>query len=447
MIKLKKYNLTYAQISALSFILIILVGAILLSLPISSRTREATPFIDAFFTSASATCVTGLVVHDTYTYFSIFGQVVILCLIQIGGLGFMIIATLFSFMLRRKIGLKERGLLQESVSTLHIGGVVRLTKHILVGTLIFEGIGAILLSIRFSRDMGIARGIYDGIFHSVSAFCNAGFDLMGILEPGSSLMHYSSDTLVNFVIGGLIIAGGIGFWVWEDVFNNKFKFCKYKLHTKIVLVITSILVIGGTAAFYLIEGNNAFASMSEKEKILAAFFQSVTPRTAGFNTVDIESLSESSILLTIILMVIGGSPGSTAGGIKTTTFVVVILSLVSSLRHTEDINIFNRRLEGEIIRKAFNVITIYYICATVVVFLLCIIEPFSMRDIMFEVISALSTVGMSTGITSSLSPISRGIVACLMFFGRIGSLSVALIFTEKKEYIPIRKPIEKISVG
>lgn len=447
MIKLKKYNLTYTQMSALSFILIILMGGLLLSLPISSRSREATPFIDALFTSASATCVTGLVVHDTYTYFSIFGQIVILCLIQIGGLGFMIIATLFSFMLRRKIGLKERGLLQESVSTIHIGGVVRLTKHILVGTLLFEGIGAVLLSVRFSRDMGVARGIYDGIFHSVSAFCNAGFDLMGILEPGSSLMYYRNDTLVNLVIGGLIIIGGIGFWVWEDIFNNKFKFCKYRLHTKIVLAITSILVIGGTVAFYLIESNNSFINMSEKEKILAAFFQSVTPRTAGFNTVDIGSLSESSILLTIILMIIGGSPGSTAGGIKTTTFVVVILSLVSSLRHTEDLNIFNRRLEDDIIKKAFNVITIYYVGATAAIFLLCIIEPFSMRDIMFEVISALSTVGMSTGITSSLCPISRIIVTCLMFFGRVGSLSVALVFTEKKEYIPIRKPIEKISVG
>ncbi len=222
--KLKKPNFTYSQISAISFMSIILIGALLLTLPISSRSGEATPFIDALFTSASATCVTGLVVYDTYTHFSLFGQIVILSLIQIGGLGFMIIATLFSLMLKRKIGLKERGMLQESVSTIHIGGIVRLTKHILFGTVIFEAIGAIILALRFYPDMGLKQGLYNGVFHSISAFCNAGFDLMGRFEPSSSLTLYSGDIVVNLVIMSLIVVGGVGFLVWEDIFTNKLKF-------------------------------------------------------------------------------------------------------------------------------------------------------------------------------------------------------------------------------
>ena len=445
--KLKKPNFTYSQISAISFMSIILIGALLLTLPISSRSGEATPFIDALFTSASATCVTGLVVYDTYTYFSLFGQIVILSLIQIGGLGFMIIATLFSLMLKRKIGLKERGMLQESVSTIHIGGIVRLTKHILFGTVIFEAIGAIILALRFYPDMGLKQGLYNGVFHSISAFCNAGFDLMGRFEPSSSLTLYSGDIVVNLVIMSLIVVGGVGFLVWEDIFTNKLKFCKYRLHTKIVLVVTATLIIVPAIIFYSIERTNSFAGMGTTESWLASFFQSITPRTAGFNTVNIAELSEGSILLTIILMVIGGSPGSTAGGVKTTSFAVIILSLIASIRHTEDINVFNRRLERDVIKKAYDVITIYFMCCALAVLLICALQPFGLKEVFFEVVSALSTVGMSTGITPELNSLSRIIITLLMFFGRVGSLSVALVFSEKKEYIPIRKPVEKISIG
>ncbi|MBO1687410.1 MULTISPECIES: TrkH family potassium uptake protein [Clostridium] len=445
--KLKKPNFTYSQISAISFMSIILIGALLLTLPISSRSGEATPFIDALFTSASATCVTGLVVYDTYTHFSLFGQIVILSLIQIGGLGFMIIATLFSLMLKRKIGLKERGMLQESVSTVHIGGIVRLTKHILFGTVIFEAIGAIILALRFYPDMGLKQGLYNGVFHSISAFCNAGFDLMGRFEPSSSLTLYSGDIVVNLVIMSLIVVGGVGFLVWEDIFTNKLKFCKYRLHTKIVLVVTATLIIVPAIIFYSIERTKSFADMGTTESWLASFFQSVTPRTAGFNTVNIAELSEGSILLTIILMVIGGSPGSTAGGVKTTSFAVIILSLIASIRHTEDINVFNRRLERDVIKKAYDVITIYFMCCALAVLLICALQPFGLKEVFFEVVSALSTVGMSTGITPDLNSLSKFIITLLMFFGRVGSLSVALVFSEKKEYIPIRKPVEKISIG
>lgn len=445
--KLKKPNFTYSQISAISFMSIILIGVLLLTLPISSRSGEATPFIDALFTSASATCVTGLVVYDTYTHFSLFGQIVILSLIQIGGLGFMIIATLFSLMLKRKIGLKERGMLQESVSTIHIGGIVRLTKHILFGTVIFEAIGAIILALRFYPDMGLKQGLYNGVFHSISAFCNAGFDLMGRFEPSSSLTLYSGDIVVNLVIMSLIVVGGVGFLVWEDIFTNKLKFCKYRLHTKIVLVVTATLIIVPAIIFYSIERTNSFAGMGTTESWLASFFQSITPRTAGFNTVNIAELSEGSILLTIILMVIGGSPGSTAGGVKTTSFAVIILSLIASIRHTEDINVFNRRLERDVIKKAYDVITIYFMCCALAVLLICALQPFGLKEVFFEVVSALSTVGMSTGITPDLNSLSKFIITLLMFFGRVGSLSVALVFSEKKEYIPIRKPVEKISIG
>lgn len=445
--KLKKPNFTYSQISAISFMSIILIGALLLTLPISSRSGEATPFIDALFTSASATCVTGLVVYDTYTHFSLFGQIVILSLIQIGGLGFMIIATLFSLMLKRKIGLKERGMLQESVSTIHIGGIVRLTKHILFGTVIFEAIGAIILALRFYPDMGLKQGLYNGVFHSISAFCNAGFDLMGRFEPSSSLTLYSGDIVVNLVIMSLIVVGGVGFLVLEDIFTNKLKFCKYRLHTKIVLVVTATLIIVPAIIFYSIERTNSFAGMGTTESWLASFFQSITPRTAGFNTVNIAELSEGSILLTIILVVIGGSPGSTAGGVKTTSFAVIILSLIASIRHTEDINVFNRRLERDVIKKAYDVITIYFMCCALAVLLICALQPFGLKEVFFEVVSALSTVGMSTGITPDLNSLSKFIITLLMFFGRVGSLSVALVFSEKKEYIPIRKPVEKISIG
>lgn len=446
MINTKKFNLKYTQISALGFAAIIFMGAILLMLPISSRSGEVTPFINALFTSASATCVTGLVVYDTFTHFSLFGQIIILALIQIGGLGFMLIATLFSLMLKRRIGLKTRGLLKESVSTITIGGVVRLTKNILKCTLVFEGIGAIILAFRFYGEMGFSRAVYNGIFHSISAFCNAGFDLMGRFEPSSSLTRFRGDIVVNLVVMALIVIGGIGFLVWQDLWVNKFKFSKYKLHTKIVLVATIGLIIFPTIIFYLMERKNLFLGMPAKDIVLSSLFQIITPRTAGFNTLNIASLTESSKLLIMILMVIGGSPGSTAGGIKTTTFVIIIFSFISSLRHTQDLNIFNRRLENEIVKRAYNVGSTYLFGVVTSVLFICAVQPLKLTDVFFEVFSALSTVGMTTGITTKLIGASKLVIIILMFCGRVGSLTIALAFTEKRETIPVRLPIEKISI-
>jgi len=314
---MKLEKLTYPQLIALGYLLLITIGTLLLSLPISSKKQLSIGLINALFTATSATCVTGLVIADTYAQWSLFGQLIIISLIQIGGLGFMTIVTLFSFLLRRKIGLKERGLLRESVNTMYVGGIVRMIRNILIGTLLFEGLGAILLSIRFIPRMGLAEGIYNGIFHSVSAFCNAGFDLMGKYGEYSSLISFSNDAGVCLTIVMLIIIGGIGFFVWDDIIKNKLHFKKYKLHSKIVLSMTAILILSGTVGFYIFESKNLLNEMPLYEKITASVFAAVTPRTAGFSTVDVAALTPAAKLLTMLLMFIGGSPGSTAGGIKT----------------------------------------------------------------------------------------------------------------------------------
>lgn len=443
-----RLNLSYTKLSAIGFVILIFTGAILLSLPISSRSGIGTPFIDALFTATSATCVTGLIVYDTYSHFSVFGQSIILLLIQIGGLGFMMIGTMFMLVLRRKIGIRERGLLKDSVSTDYIGGVVRLAKHILVGTFIIEGIGALILSIKFSYEMELLPAIFNGIFHSISAFCNAGFDLMGRYGRFTSLTKYSGDLVVNTVIMSLIIIGGIGFVVWEDIYNNKLNMEKYKLHSKIVLITTILLIITSALGFYILEKRNLMLNLSIKEIILTSLFQAVTPRTAGFNTIDTASLSEGSKLLTMILMIIGGSPGSTAGGIKTTTFVVAILTVISSVKRTNYLNIYNRRLEENILSRAYSIITIYLIGATFAMLIISFSQPeLILGDIVFEVFSAIGTVGMSTGITSRFNTISKIIIILSMYCGRVGSLSVLLAVTESKSNVILKKPVEKIIIG
>lgn len=443
-----KFKLTYAQLSAITFFTIILIGAGLLSLPIASRSGEFTPFINSLFTATSAVCVTGLVVYDTYSYFSVFGQSVILMLIQIGGLGFMIIATMFLLMLRKKIGVKERDFLRESVNSIHIGGIVRLAKHILLGTFLLEGMGAIILSIKFSSEMGIASGILNGIFHSISAFCNAGFDLMGRYEQYSSLTRYSGDTAVNLTIMALIVIGGIGFLVWEDVYKNKLAFKKYQLHSKIVLYTTFLLILCSAIIFYIIEKNNLLADMNMKERVLSSLFQAITPRTAGFNTIDTASLLESSKLVTMFLMIIGGSSGSTAGGIKTTTFVITILTVISSVRNSADLNIFGRRLENGVLKRAYSIVTIYILGALLAMLSISFIQPeLMLSDIGFEVLSAIGTVGMSTGITRQLVGMSKFIIVVLMFCGRIGSLAVLMAVAENKNNVLVKNPVEKIIIG
>lgn len=448
-ITLKKWygKLSTTQTIAAGFLVIILIGTLLLMLPVSSKSGEWTNILTALFTATSATCVTGLVVVDTYVYWSFFGKCVILALIQIGGLGFMTIGVFLAIFMKKNIGLRERGLLQESMNTLQIGGVVKLVKKITIATFAIEGIGAVLLAIRFIPQMGWLEGIGNGIFHSISAFCNAGFDLMGRNEEYSSLVAYSGDVLVNLTIMLLIVIGGLGFVVWDDLQKKKFRVREYMLHTKIVLVFTLVLLFGGALLIFLFERENLMADMGCKETILTSLFASVTARTAGFNTIDVAGMSVSSKLVTIALMFIGGSPGSTAGGVKTTTFAVMLIFVWANLRNSHGSNIFKRRLEEEEIRKASIVVTINLLLAVSAAIAICALQPFSLEDVMLEVFSAIGTVGMSTGITRELNVVSRIIVILLMYCGRIGSMTFALSFTERKKVAPIQLPAEKIIIG
>ncbi len=440
------FRLRPLQMLSLGFAVIILIGAALLSLPVSNRDGQALSFFDSLFTATSATCVTGLIVRDTYTQFSLFGQVVILLLIQVGGLGFMTVAVLLSMVVGKRIGLKERSLLAESVSSLQIGGVVRLVRHILMGTLMIELLGAVLLSLRFIPYFGTWKGIWCGIFHSVSAFCNAGFDILGRLEPFSSLHSFAGDALVNIVIMALILLGGIGFAVWDDILLNGHRFSKYRLHTKIMLFATLILVVIPAILFYCLERNNALAGMGAGQKIIASFFQAVAPRTAGFETIAMSSMTQSSVCLVILLMFVGGGAGSTAGGVKVSTVVTVLLTASAYLRKREDVNVFKKRIADDTVRKALCTMTVYLVTAVIACFLLTLLENRPLLSLLFEAFSAIGTVGLTTGITPSLQPLSRMLIITLMFVGRVGSLSVAMAVFEKKQPVKMKMPEEKIIV-
>ncbi len=442
-----KFRFSFEQIVVLGYFTIIMIGGILLSLPLASNTGTWTPYLNALFTATSATCVTGLVVYDTYQHWSLFGQTVILILIQIGGLGFMTIITIFSVYLKRNIGLHERKLLMQSTGSLEIGGVVRMVKRIVTGTFIFEGIGTLLLAIRFCPQMGLSDGLYAALFHAVSAFCNSGFDIMGRFGAFSSLSTYSNDYLVNLTIMTLIVTGGIGFIVWNDIIFHRHHLKKYQLHSKIALSATLILIVVGTFFFYVFENQYSLSDLSIPDKILASMFQSITPRTAGFNTINTGTLSESGHLLTILLMFIGGSPGSTAGGIKTTTFVVIILGALASSRHQSHINIFKRRLDENIVREASAIATLYVFLIVCSTLFITFIQDFEMKNVLFEVVSAIGTVGLSTGITTSLNEASKLVIMLMMFAGRVGGLTLALVLAEKRTHTQANRPIEKILIG
>lgn len=447
MMSLFSKKFTQTQMIVIGFLLIILSGTLLLMLPIATREPGGASFLEALFTATSATCVTGLVVRDTYRYWTVFGQIIIILLIQIGGLGFMTVGVFFSIVLRRKIGLRTRGILQESVNTLQIGGIVRLAKKIIWGTVFFESVGAILLSIRFCKRFGLIKGIYYGIFHSISAFCNAGFDLMGSKTAYISFTEYAEDWLLNLTVMSLIVIGGIGFLVWDDISIHKLKIRKYKLHTKIVLVTTIFLVFGGALLFYLFEKNHLMADMSASGVILSSLFSSITARTAGFNTIDTGILQDNSKLLTIILMYIGGSPGSTAGGIKTTTLAILIIYLRSNIKKINGCNVFGRRLDDDTIKKASAVMCTNLFLAMLAILIISTVQQLPLLDIMFEVFSAIGTVGMSTGITRDLTTVSRIIIIFLMYCGRVGSLSFALSLGANKKTVPVGQPVEQITIG
>lgn len=427
---------------------IILIGTLLLCLPVSARSGGMTAVSDAFFTAASATCVTGLIRFDTYTYWSTFGQIVILLLIQVGGMGFVTIALFTHILAKQKIGLSSRVLMREAVSAPQVGGIVRMTRFILTGTFLIEGLGALALAFYFCPKMGTGRGIYYSVFHSISAFCNAGFDLMGSEEAFSSLTSMSENLPVNLVIMLLITVGGLGFFVWRDLLETKFRFSGLRLQSKIVLAATGLLTFGGAAGIFILElSGSAYEGMGFGNRILASLFQSVTVRTAGFNTVDLAALSEGSIFLMICLMLVGGSTGSTAGGIKTTTAAVLILSIFSTFKRKKNVECFGRRLEDDITRTASCIFMMYLGLIVASTLIISAIEGLPVLTVMFETVSAVATVGLTLGITPGLSMASKMILAFLMIFGRAGSLTMLLAFSSDRMPVASKKPLEKIQLG
>lgn len=442
-----KRQLTNTQTIALGFVLVIAFGTLLLMLPCSSRSYEWTRPVVAFFTAVSASCVTGLILVDTASHWSPFGQAVILILIQIGGLGFMTIATLFTRLLRHKLSLRRRAVLAESINASQIGRITAISKTILVGTAAVELTGAALLSIRFIPQFGLSRGIWYSVFHSVSAFCNAGFDLMGLRSPYSSFTFYRGDALVILTLSALILIGGIGFLVWDDILTYKRNVKKYSLHTKLTLCVTAILTVGGAVLFYVFEAGRMNRGLPVGDQVLISLFSSVTPRTAGFNSVDTAALSPASKMLTIILMFIGGSSGSTAGGIKTTTTAVIIISLISSIRGRKCVSVFHRRIGDEAISRAAQVASANLLLFLAGTLIILGAQDLGFTDVLFETVSAVSTVGMSTGVTRDLNTLSAVVVALLMYCGRVGSISFAMALLERRNEPPVKYPEEEIIVG
>lgn len=441
------HRLNQVQYIALGFFFIILAGSLILTLPIASQSGEWTPFLDSMFTATSATCVTGLVVYDTFTHWNVFGQLVILLLIQIGGLGFITVGVGFSMAFRRRIGLRQRDLLKESINAMEIGGIVKLSRKIFIGTALCEGVGALLLATRFIPEFGLVKGIYYSIFHAISAFCNAGFDLMGGQQPYASFTAYATDPVINITLMLLIIVGGLGFVVWSDVVSKRFRWKNYSLHTKMVISVTLLLIFGGALFLFLFEQGGTISGMSTGDQILASLFGSVTARTAGFNTVDTGALQPESKLLTIALMFIGGSPGSTAGGVKTTTIAVILIYVISNLRGESGCNVFHRRIGDEVIKRASMVFCLNLFLGLTSVTLILATSSLHMSDVLFEVYSAISTVGMTTGITRDLNVVGRIVIIILMYCGRIGSMTFALSLVAKPEAKGLSLPEEKVTIG
>ena len=444
--KIRK-TISTSRLFALGFALIILLGAGLLCLPAASKTGESIPFINALFTSCSATCVTGIVVYDTWSQFTVFGQVVILLLIQLGGLGFMTFAILITMVTGRKISLVQRINLSEAIGAGKLGGVVKLARRIICGTLLIEGVGAILLYFRFRTLFGVGTSIWYGVFHSISAFCNAGFDLMGVVKPGTSLMYFVADPVVNLTVVSLILLGGIGFIVWDDVLNCRFRFRRFKLHTKIVLVFSLGIIVIPWLLFMYTERGGVYAGMTAGGRMLAALFSAVTPRTAGFNTVDTASLSEGGTLLTVILMIIGAGSGSTGGGVKISTFAVQLLSVFAYMKGRQDVNVMERRLDQTLCRRAFCSVLLYIGIALGASYVISAVQPLPLKNIMFEVFSALGTVGLSTGITSQLELLPKIIIILLMYAGRVGSVTVFMAVTDFRNLGATRFPEEELIIG
>lgn len=438
-------RLSPQQVLVIGFAALIVVGGLLLSLPVASRRGDRLPFVDALFTSTSAVCVTGLVVRDTYDQFSLFGQIVIICLIQIGGLGIMTISTLVFLILGKRVTLRGRILIQEAMNQLTLEGMVRLIKKVIAVTVVVEGIGAILLAIRWSGEMGLIKAAYYGLFHAVSAFSNAGFDLFGGFR---SLTTYRGDLAVNLIITSLIIIGGLGFAVVTELVENPFG-VKRSLHARLVILTTLPLIAAGTLIVLLLEaGNpNTLGSLGTGEKVMASYFQAVTARTAGYSTIPSGDLRSCTLFFLVSLMFIGASPGSTGGGIKTTTFTALLLAVISVIKGRDDVEVHERRIPKRIIDRAFAVSMISLTMVVLISMVLSAIEEFGFLEVLFETTSAFGTVGLSTGITPYLTLPGKILIMLTMFSGRLGPLTVATAIAQRQHVVQVRYPEEKVMVG
>ncbi|WP_238884862.1 TrkH family potassium uptake protein [Clostridium sp. YIM B02551] len=442
----KNIGFNAVQVLSLGFFTVILIGGIILSLPIASANGEYTNFIDALFTSTTSVCVTGLVTVDTGTHWNYFGKTVIMLLIEIGGLGFMSFATLIAIIIGKKITLKERLLMQEAMNTFSFQGMVKMVKYVLVFTFSVQLLGALLLATQFIPELGVGKGIYYSIFHSVSAFCNAGIDIIGNFN---SVTAYHNNPVILLTISFLIIIGGLGFTVWTEIYNLK-SFRKITTHSKVVILVTAILLIGGTVLMLAFEWNNpnTMKGFSMPEKLLNSWFASVSPRTAGFNSISTDGMSGAGKFLTIVLMFIGGSPGSTAGGIKTTTLGILVLTLIGVVKGREDTEVFGKRFSKDLVYKAFTVFFVGLTIVIIMTMLLSITEVgASFEYILYEVTSAFGTVGLTLGLTPNLTWIGKLLIIFTMYLGRVGPLTVALALTKIKTSKGIRYPEDKVLIG
>lgn len=428
-VKKRPKTISPTKIIAVTFALIILVGTGLLTLPVASRSGESCPFLPALFTATSATCVTGLTPFDTWTQWSGFGQAVLLCLIQIGGLGFMSVATLVVFLLRRRIGLKQRMLIAQALSLNDLEGVVLLQKMVLIGSFSVEGIGALILTLRFLPEVGFPKALWWGVFHSVSAFCNAGFDVFGCITPGASLMEFKSDPVVLLTLGTLVVTGTLGFLVWQEIWEIR-NFRKFSVYTRLVLLTTGVLLAAGWVLICLLEWNNpeTLGSMTAGDKLLNGLFQSVTLRTAGFAAIDQAKLTEGGKAVSMVLMLIGGSSGSTAGGLKTVTFVVLLLFLASRMRNKSRVCVFRRTIPDSQVMDAMTIAMIMIGLAVFGGIFISATSPVGFTDGLYESISAIATVGLTAGVTTSLAVPAQILMILYMYFGRVGVLTISLGF-------------------
>ena len=432
------------------FLLVIFLGSVLLSLPVSSRNGESCGAMTAVFTATSATCVTGLSLVDSYSQWSAFGQVVLLGLIQIGGLGYMAFVSVFYFLLRRRIGLRERLVLQQAMALDELEGVVRLVRLMLAGTFLVEGAGALILVLRFLTEYPLKKALWLGVFHAVSAFCNAGFDILGFITPGASLVAYQGDVTINLTLTALIVIGGLGFFVWNDLLMLRQKNHRLSVHTRLVLWTTGILLVGGTLVILALEWNNpaTLGGMPVGKKILAAFFQSGTTRTAGFAAVDQGSLTGSGKLVSMLLMLVGGSSGSTAGGIKTVSVALLFLMSYSVLRNRKETVLFGRRIPQQQMASAASIALLVSGLGLMGGMILSATNGLALSDCLYESISAICTVGLSTGITAGLNLGSKILLIVYMFFGRVGIMTISFAFMTK---IPpdnaVRRPEARVLIG